>query len=171
MTLQLGRHSYGNIEIRTWTQRDVIVRTGAYCSFGGNIRMIIDGNHRTDTFSSYPFHRLYPDVRPNNYGKHVPNIGNDVWIGSDATIYSGVDIGDGAVIAGQSVVTKSVPPYAIVAGNPAKIVKYRFDSETIDKLLEVKWWDLPDEFIHNQLIPVGDAIQKVIDRCRRYRGL
>jgi hypothetical protein len=129
---------------------------------------MIDGNHRTDTFSSYPFLRLFPEAQANNYGKGAPVIGNDVWIGGDTTIHSGVTIGDGAVIAGQSVVARSVPPYAIVAGNPAKVVKYRFDDETIAGLLEVKWWELPEEFIRT-LIPISMDIDAVIAACRNYR--
>lgn len=169
MTLQLGKHSYGDIIIQVWTKPNVIVKTGAYCSFGGNVRMVIDGNHPTHLFSSYPFHRLYSEVSPNNYGKSIPTIGNDVWIASDAVIYSGADIGDGAVIAGQSVVTKPVPPYAVVAGNPARIVKYRFDEKTIHELLEVKWWDLPDEFIRRNILPNDSNIEEVIQLCRTYR--
>ncbi|MDL4470788.1 CatB-related O-acetyltransferase [Citrobacter braakii] len=76
-------------------------------------------------------------------------IGNDVWIGNDVVLKGGISIGDGAVVAANSVVTKDVPPYAIVAGVPAKIIKYRFESDIIEQLLKIKWWnynytDLPD---------------------------
>ena len=73
--------------------------------------------------------------------KPLPVIGNDVWIGFGAVILNGVSIGDGAVVAAGAVVTKDVPPYAVVGGNPAKIIKYRFDEKTINKLLELKWWE------------------------------
>lgn len=75
------------------------------------------------------------------------HIGNDVWIGVEVMILDGVTIGDGAVIGARSVVTKDVPPYAIVVGQPAKVIKYRFDNEVIDRLLEIKWWNLTDEEI------------------------
>jgi acetyltransferase-like isoleucine patch superfamily enzyme len=169
MSLQKGRHTDGDIHVQVWSRPNVVVKTGAFCSFAGNIRMFIDGNHPTDTFSSYPFSRIFPDISPDKYGKDTPTIGNDVWIANDVVIYSGVNIGDGAVIAGQSVVTKSVPPYAIVAGNPARIVKYRFDDDTIRALLDVKWWDLPDQFIMYQLIPIKGDIQEIIRRCKKYR--
>src|SRR5690554_5437723 len=78
-------------------------------------------------------------------------IGNDVWIGVESLIMDGVKIGDGAVIGARSVVTKDVPPYAIVVGQPAKIIKYRFDKEIIERLLEIKWWNLSDEEISNKI--------------------
>ena len=79
-------------------------------------------------------------------------IGNDVWIGYEATILSGVTIGDGAIIGAKAVVTKDVPPYSVVGGVPAKKIKQRFDAETIQKLQQLKWWDWPDEKIR-QAIP------------------
>lgn len=170
MSVQKGRHSYGEIDVYVWTRPNVIVKTGAFCSFSANVRIFIDGNHAINTFSTYPFSRLFSEVPPNNWGKETPTIGNDVWIGRDVTIYSGVTIGDGAVIAGQSVVTTPVPPYAVVAGTPARIVKYRFDEETIKNLLEIQWWTLPDDFIRTQLAPIETDVQEVIRRCRHYQG-
>jgi acetyltransferase-like isoleucine patch superfamily enzyme len=91
-------------------------------------------------------------VRKIDFPEHTTTIiGNDVWIAESATIVGGVNIGDGAVIATKSVVTKDVPPYAVVGGIPAKIIKYRFDGETIEALLQIKWWDLPDYEIENKL--------------------
>ena len=171
MSLQVGRHTYGDIHVQVWSRPDVVVTTGAFCSFAANIRIFIDGNHRTDTFSTYPFARLYPEIPANNWGKETPVIGNDVWIGRDVTLYSGVTIGDGAVVAGQSVVTKPVPPYAIVAGNPARIVKYRFDTDTINARLEATRWDLPDQVIRARLLPVQSDLQAVLRICREYQTL
>ena len=78
-------------------------------------------------------------------------IGNDVWIGMNVTVTGGVTIGNGAVIAAHSVITKDVPPYSIVGGVPAKIIRYRFDEQTIAKLQKLCWWDLPDSFIKKHL--------------------
>lgn len=97
-------------------------------------------------------------------------IGNDVWIGERATILAGVIIGDGAVIGGGSVVTKDIGPYEIWAGNPARLIRKRFDDETILKLLEVKWWDLKDEllFEYGKYIPdVNRFIKEIGDRVGR----
>ena len=83
-------------------------------------------------------------------------VGNDVWIGARAIIMDGIKIGDGAIIGANSVVTKDVPPYAIVAGCPAKLIRYRFSEDVINKLLELCWWDYPKEFIVNNL-PFDDV--------------
>ncbi len=106
-----------------------------------------------------------------SHGKETPTIGNDVWIGSGALILSGASIGDGAVVAAHSVVTKPVPPYAIVAGNPARVVKYRFDEATIQELLALKWWDLPDDVIFQRLVPLGTNISEVIRVLKEIRGI
>ena len=84
-------------------------------------------------------------------------LGNDVWIGMEAVILPGVTIGDGAIAAAKSVVTHDVPPYAIVAGNPAKVVKRRFDQRTIDRLLKVAWWDWPVDKITRNLNAIRGA--------------
>lgn len=115
---------------------------------------MLRSNHRTDLISNYQLGFAYtgdsngPDqlvLRGNTV------VGNDVWIGARALIMSGVNIGNGAVVAAGSVVTKDVPPYAIVGGNPAKIIRYRFDASVIDKLQQIAWWDWPDDKIQAEL--------------------
>lgn len=93
-------------------------------------------------------------------------IGNDVWIGARATILEGVTIGDGAVVAAGAIVTKDVPPYAIVGGVPAKIIKYRFDDETIKKLLELKWWEKDHAWIKSHADDFDDA-EKLLANIER----
>lgn len=119
---------------------------GRYCSIAADVRFIMNGgNHPTDWLTTYPFpifgqgwESAMPDSWPAR-GDTV--VGNDVWIGYGATIMPGVKIGDGAIVATASVVTKDVPPYAIVGGNPAAVIRYRFDESTIARLLSVRWWD------------------------------
>jgi hypothetical protein len=108
------------------------------------------GNHRTDYVTSYPFASFldWPEVPgvsivPETRGNVI--IGNDVWICSHATIMSGVTIGDGAVIGAHAVVSKNVPPYAVVVGNPGKVLMKRFTEDVIQELLEIRWWDWPKE--------------------------
>lgn len=125
---------------------------GKFCSIASNVRFIMNGgNHRTDWFTNFPFpvfgngwESAMPESWPNR-GNTV--IGNDVWIGYGATIMPGVNIGDGAIIATGSVVTKDVAPYAVVGGNPAQEIRRRFDDETIAVLMNVCWWDWPIEKI------------------------
>src|SRR3989304_10632898 len=169
--MELGSHTYGTPAIHQWTRRDT-VKIGKFGSIAGNCHIFIDGNHRHNIFSTFPFKEQlkWDECPPNNWGKETPIIGNDVWIGINVSIFSGVNIGDGAVIAAYSVVTKSVPPYAIVAGNPARIVKYRFDDETIQKFLEYKWWDLPLETIRSRLIPCIENTKAVLEELEKIRS-
>jgi virginiamycin A acetyltransferase len=103
-------------------------------------------NHLSDAISAYPFAIFGKDWTNAMEGNSYPNkgdviVGNDVWIGYNATIMAGVKVGDGAIIAANSTVVKDVEPYSIVGGNPARGIKRRFSDETITKLLEIKWWD------------------------------
>ena len=99
-----------------------------------------------DTISSYPLRTLLIDGDKRNTdatSKGITTIGNDVWIGMDVMVLSGVKIGDGAVIGARSVIASDVPPYSVVAGGPAQILRYRFSNEQIKKLLEIAWWNWP----------------------------
>lgn len=112
-------------------------------------------NHQMDGFSTYPF-AVFGEPWASSYQANWPNkgdtvVGNDVWIGHEALIMPGVSIGDGAIIASRSVVTKDVPPYTIVAGNPAKIIRERFDQKTISKLIDIQWWNWPIEIINKNI--------------------
>ena len=168
ITFELGPYSYGDkpIGFGDWG-RDGVIRTGKFCSIGGCLNFMVNGNHRIGGFTTYPLHILGCPTNTHPTGKSLPTIGNDVWIGMWVTIYSGVDIGDGAVIAGNSVVTKSVPPYAVVAGNPARVVKYRFPPETIEKLLKYKWWDFPLDAIRGRLAPRFENMEETLAEMER----
>jgi virginiamycin A acetyltransferase len=118
---------------------------GKFCSIAADVKFIMNGgNHRTDWFTNYPF-PVFGNGWESAMPKDWPNkgdtvIGNDVWLGYGATLMPGVQIGDGAIVAAQSVVTKSVDPYAVVGGNPAREIRKRFDEQTIQVLLELQWW-------------------------------
>jgi acetyltransferase-like isoleucine patch superfamily enzyme len=169
MTAIYGRHTYGKLTIHAWNEdyKASTIRVGAFCSLSGGIEIFLDGNHTYSTFSTFPFKEsLGWDAPRNAYGKSIPEIGNDVWIGSDATIFSGVTIGNGAIIGAKTVVTKDVPPYAIVAGNPGKIKKYRFSQDVIDNLLKYPWWDLPDQIIRTEILPTIHNIYETIAKLK-----
>jgi len=139
----VGEYTYGNPKIYYWGENKKLI-VGKFCSIGSNVKIMLGGEHRTDWITTYAFSQIFKEF---NYIKGHPKsrgdviIGNDVWIGIGVLILSGVKIGDGAVIGANSFVTKDVEPYSIVAGNPAKLIRKRFDKKTIEKLLEIKWWD------------------------------
>ncbi|WP_459213181.1 CatB-related O-acetyltransferase [Aquimarina rhabdastrellae] len=120
---------------------------GKFCMIASDVTFIMNGaNHLSEAISAYPFAIFGNGWEQAMKDKSYPNkgntiIGNDVWIGYNATIMPGVKIGDGAIIATNATVTKDVAPYTIVGGNPAKEIKKRFKQEDIDKLLEIKWWN------------------------------
>jgi acetyltransferase-like isoleucine patch superfamily enzyme len=157
MSVEAGHASYCvGVRVREWETRGSVVRIGRYSSVAHNVEFVVDGNHNTGAVSSFPFRGVkgWSCDDPSFAGsKGVPSVGNDVWIGADVVIHSGVHVGDGAVVAGQSVVTKPVPPYAVVAGNPATVKKYRFPPHVIAAMLEVQWWDLEE----TQLRPLMEA--------------
>lgn len=125
---------------------------GKFCSIATGTKIGIAG-HPTDLLSTNSIFYLQKSLNPlfKNDIDYRPysdiKIGNDVWIGEKCLVMSGVEIGNGAIIAAHAVVTKNVPPYAIVGGIPAKIIKYRFPEDVIQKLQEIQWWDMDDEEI------------------------
>lgn len=126
---------------------------GKFCQIASGVTFIMNGaNHLQDSVSTFPFAIFGEDWKGAMEGKSYPTkgdteIGNDVWIGFDATIMPGVKIGDGAIIGSKSVVTKDVEPYSIVGGNPARLIRKRFSEQRIEELMEMKWWDWPVEKI------------------------
>lgn len=130
---------------------------GKFCSIGKNCKLGLP-SHEIYNISTHPiFTRSNNGTKiswtKSNFEKETPylNIGNDVWIGANVIIMSGLNIGNGVIIGAGAVVTKNIPPYAIVAGVPAKIIKYRFDKDIISLLEESKWWDMPETFLKRHI--------------------
>lgn len=147
--VRMGKYSYMGINNSVAnTEIGAFCSIASYCAIGG-------GAHALNKISTSPVFYKGKNI----FGKHLMeldsvenkkvSIGNDVWIGEAVFINDGITIGDGAIIGAHSVVTHDVPPYAIVAGAPVKIIRYRFDEDKIKKLLEIKWWEWPDEKIRS----------------------
>jgi acetyltransferase-like isoleucine patch superfamily enzyme len=136
--MSFGKYTYGNPNIY-WKNKNAKLVVGNFCSIADNVNIYLGGNHRTDWVTTYPFGHVHKNIFNNFNGLGHPStkgdviIGNDVWIGGNVTIMSGVTIGYGAVIANNSHVVKDVYPYSLVGGNPAKLIKYRFTPEQIEK--------------------------------------
>jgi acetyltransferase-like isoleucine patch superfamily enzyme len=167
----VGDHTYGSPAVREAHRAKV--KIGKYTSIASGV-MIMLADHRTDTVSSYPFsflRRYWPSC-PDGFQDHISKgdveIGNDVWLGTDVFISSGVTIGDGAVVGAKSVVTSSVPPYAIAVGAPARVVRYRFSSQVIAALLDLRWWDWPDEVVNKSLPDMmSNDIEGFIEKAKQ----
>lgn len=143
---------------------------GKFCSIAAGVRFLMNGgNHHVATLSSYPFSIFgqgWEGAAPESWPhKGDTRVGNDVWIGYGATILPGVTIGDGAVIGSLSVVTGDVPPYAIVGGNPAKVIRYRFDEPTIARLLALRWWDWDIERITRHVAAIAGTDIGALERA------
>ena len=140
--VRVGNHSYGELNLVSfnWNSKLFI---GNYVSIAENVTFLLDADHYVDHISTYPFKaKLLPPFENEAVSKGNIVIDDDVWIGYGATILSGVHIGQGAIIAAGAVVAKDVPPYAIVGGVPAKVIKYRFDEDDIRELMKLDYSQL-----------------------------
>jgi len=156
--MKTGKYTYGVSAKNHRVLRGGKVTIGSFCSFASGLQIFTGkGSHRTEFVSTFPFGYIHEKTFPSDPKNLLLDdpgdvvIGNDVWVGQDVTIMPGVSIGDGVVIANNSHVVKDVEPYSIVGGNPAMHIKFRFNEETIKKLLKIKWWDWDDEKIKDNL--------------------
>ena len=154
--ISVGKYTYFDerITFGLWQAEDKIA-IGKFCSLAKDITIFGGGEHFTNRVTAFPFVLMFAEDRPQRLidarNKGTTTIGHDVWIGFGATIMSGVKIGDGAVIGAKAVVASDVPNYAIAVGNPARVIRYRFSAQTIEKLLKLKWWDWKLSKILNNL--------------------
>ncbi len=175
-----GDHTYGDPQVLFKSQGNF--KIGKYCSIGPGVVIVLGHGHMTHWITTYPFNTLRKVGIPHpkiNTDRKVGitrqklintdvEVGNDVWIGYGVTLLGGVTVGDGAVLGARALITKDVPPYAIVGGVPAKVIRYRFNPEDIEKLLESKWWDLPDNDV-DSLIPLllSSNIEKFVAEVKK----
>ena len=158
---QIGTMTYGDLRIRLWSnETDGKVTVGSYTSIGGNVQVYLGGNHRTKSITTFPFDK----VSITNGDVHI---GNDVWIGSEVMIMSGSVIGDGAVVGARSVVSGTIHPYCVVAGNPAKTIRKRFDCDVVSKLRKIAWWNFPEEEVEKiRYLLLSEDIDKFIEKYK-----
>ena len=132
----VGKKTYGELHVTDFSPADTKLYIGSYCSIAPNVRFLLGGEHQIKSISTYPFKVLsFGEVREAGSKGDIV-VKDDVWIGEGAIICSGVKIGQGAIVAAGAVVTKDVEPYAIVGGNPARVIKYRFDEKLRQRLCE-----------------------------------
>lgn len=167
-----GTYFDRNVNIISWSDQYSVL-LGKYNSIGRDCNFFLHANHRSDWISTSS--QLWGPVTNEISQMHLkmghPSckgdiiIENDVWIGANATIMSGVKISNGAIIGATATVTKDVPPYAIVVGNPSKIVKYRFTEKQIDALLKISWWNWTEDRIKSEAMNIwSNNIDEFIDR-------
>ena len=139
-SVRVGNHTYGCIDAQISNGGKLEI--GHYCSIAEGVKFLVSADHPLDHISSYPFRTKLLTGEPEATSKGNILVEDDVWIGCRVTVLSGVRIGQGAVVAAGALVTKDVPPYAIVGGVPAKVIKYRFEPEMIEELLKIDYAQL-----------------------------
>lgn len=163
----VGDYTYGVPQVFDW-KCGAQLFIGKYCSISTEVKIFLGGEHRMDWISTYPFSEFFEEaaqITGHPHSKGDVRVGNDVWVAHGATILSGVTVGDGAVIGAHSVVTKDVPPYAVVAGNPAKVVKYRFEPQVVERLLLIRWWDWRhDKVMENVELLMSHRVKEFLDK-------
>lgn len=162
--VSVGRETYGALNVYDYSDKKEKLVIGNYVSIAGDVKFILGGNHAMDGITTFPIERFFYDGIDEAWSKGPIIIEDDVWIGMNAIILSGVHIGQGAVIAAGSVVTKDVDSYAVVGGNPAKVLKYRFDEPVRDKMQSIKFDLIDEKFImENKSILKGGISEEKID--------
>ena len=159
--VSIGDFTYGDLNIYKFNDKSKI-RIGRFCSIGQNTSFVIDADHPISHLSTYPYKvKILQSEKYEAISKGDIIIEDDVWIGFGAIIMSGVHIGQGAIVAAGAVVTKDVPPYAIIGGIPAKIIKYRFEENMINELLKVDYSKLTKDIINNH---IEDLYMEIVEK-------
>lgn len=140
-------YSYGTLNVYSRGVSGEKLDIGRYVSIAENVKFLLGNNHVYTNFSTYPFKVKFMNSLAESYSNGPIIVEDDVWIGMDSMILSGVTLGRGSIVAARSVVTKNVPPYSIVGGNPAKIIKYRFDEDLINSLMSIDIKSIDKKFV------------------------
>lgn len=167
-SVEVGRYSYGPLNVRAWGAENEKLIIGSFVSIAEDVLFILGGNHNIETFSTYPFKVMFLGAKREAWSKGPIIVEDDVWIGARSLILSGVKIGKGAIIAAGSVVTKNVPPYSIVGGNPAKIIRFRFEDDIINELLEIDYSKIDKKFVLDNIDHLYNkkSLKVIIDQLK-----
>lgn len=164
-TVITGNFSFGFPKILSWRTDDKLV-IGKFCMFAHDVIILPGGEHDLSKITCYPirrvFYKMSGNIDSSNKGPVI--IGNDVWVGAGAIILSGVNICDGAIVAAGAVVTKDVPAYSIVGGNPARVIRFRFSENQIAKLLSIGWWNWSEEKIRKNVDAFYGSVDEFIKK-------
>ncbi len=152
--VSIGPHSFVGSDVFPCYGSSGEVIIGKYCAIATGAKILVSGEHRIDSVSSFYKSGTNGPVR----------IGNDVWVGINAVILSGVTIGDGAVVGAGAVVASDVPPYAVVYGNPSKVRRFRFSQEQIASLEKIAWWDWPEETVQARTDDLTGDVERFIEK-------
>lgn len=148
--VKVGKYTYGGLRVLTYNENNKLF-IGNYCSIGPNVTFVLSADHYLNHISTFAYKVKVLNEELEGVSKGDIIVGDDVWIGYGATILSGVHIGQGAVVAAGAVVTSNVPPYAIVGGVSAKVIKYRFDPDIIEELMKIDYGRLTKEDIEQHI--------------------
>lgn len=152
LTIGIGTYGVTSKTVLLFKEGDRVT-IGSYCSIATGVKILASGEHNYQAVSTFPFKAKLQNLGDeyDTISRGAVYIGNDVWLGTNCIILSGVSIGDGAVVAAGSIVTSDVSPYAIVGGFPAKTIKFRFSEDKIADLLKIKWWEWDGEFLMSNI--------------------
>ena len=174
--VSVGNHSYGELNISFFCENaGEKLEIGSFVSIAKGVIFILGGQHQTKTFATFPLRAYFTRIDNNldSQSKGPVIVGDEVWIGAGAIILSGVNIGKGAIVGAGAVISKDIPPYAVVAGNPAKIVKYRFSKDVISQILDLKLSDINNDVICNNFDLLYNNIEmnsEVINKIKQLRN-
>lgn len=164
-SVKIGRHTYGVDPGLVWgVNEQTTLEVGAFCSIAAEVLFLCRAHHDSNAVSTFPFYEPAFPVKTELLPARNIRLGNDVWIGRRATIMPGIHIGDGAIVGAGAIVTKDVPPYAIVGGNPARLIRYRFSEEQIAQFMALRWWDWTDDKIRSEMDAFNGPVDAFLER-------
>ena len=167
---EIGEWTHGHSGLQVLSPEGGTLKIGRFCSIARGVTIVLGGEHRKDWISTFAFPLHFQEAAPNtdfSLTKGNVTIGNDVWIGINSIVMSGVTLGDGMIVGAGSVVRRSFPPYSIVAGNPASLAGYRFPKEIIEELMLIRWWDWPINEIRKAFpLVLSDRVEQFASQYR-----